>query len=83
MKALETKLLEPPQSKESEMLVLGCMLTNSNALSIGADKLQETDFYSLSDVTMPNDMKTYRQELRDLPANTADPADVTWPTKPS
>lgn len=45
MKALETKLLEPPQSKESEMLVLGCMLTNSNALSIGADKLQETDFY--------------------------------------
>ena len=27
--------------------------------------------------------KTYRQALRDLPANTADPTDVTWPTKPS
>jgi hypothetical protein len=26
--------------------------------------------------------KDYRQALRDLPANTADPADVTWPTTP-
>jgi hypothetical protein len=29
--------------------------------------LAETDFYALSDVTMSDDMKTYRQELRDLP----------------
>ena len=46
-------------------------------------KLTETDWYANSDVTMSNDMKTYRQALRDLPANTADPTDVTWPTKPS
>ena len=26
--------------------------------------------------------KTYRQTLRDLPANTADPANPSWPTKP-
>ena len=36
---------------------------------------------------MNDDTKTawsnYRQALRDLPANTADPTDVTWPTKPS
>ena len=25
---------------------------------------------------------TYRQQLRDLPANTADPANPTWPTAP-
>jgi len=25
---------------------------------------------------------TYRQALRDLPANTADPANPSWPTKP-
>jgi hypothetical protein len=25
---------------------------------------------------------TYRQQLRDLPANTADPANPTWPTPP-
>jgi len=45
--------------------------------------LTETDFYACSDVTMPSNMKTYRQALRDLPANTVDPTDVTWPTKPS
>tara|TARA_R100000278_G_scaffold110723_1_gene88007 strand:- start:217 stop:672 length:456 start_codon:yes stop_codon:yes gene_type:complete len=47
--------------------------------------LKETDFYALSDVTMSDEMKTYRQELRDLPtASGADwPHNVTWPTKPS
>ena len=32
-------------------------------------KLQETDFYALSDVTMPDYIKTWRQTLRDLPQN--------------
>ena len=45
--------------------------------------LAETDFYALSDVTMSDEMKTYRQALRDLPANTSDPANPTYPTKPS
>ena len=35
----------PPNSKESEMMVLGCMLTSVNALNIGADALDEGDFY--------------------------------------
>ena len=29
--------------------------------------LSATDYYALSDVTMSDDMKTYRQNLRDLP----------------
>jgi hypothetical protein len=29
-------------------------------------KLAETDFYALSDVTMSEDMTTYRQNLRDI-----------------
>ena len=54
-------------------------------------KLAETDFYALSDVTMSDDMKTYRQELRDLPSKSKDVAfdndpfklkNVTWPKKP-
>ena len=47
--------------------------------------LAATDFYALSDVTMSDDMKTYRQELRDLPEgkDTVDKCNnVTWPTKP-
>ena len=30
-------------------------------------KLQETDFYALTDVTMSSEMSTYRQKMRDLP----------------
>lgn len=34
-----------PNSKESEMMVLGCMLTSINSLNISADILDESDFY--------------------------------------
>ena len=44
--------------------------------------LQETDWMAGSDVTMSDSWKIYRQALRDLPANTKDPANPTWPTKP-
>ena len=47
--------------------------------------LAETDFYALSDVTMADNMKTYRQNLRDLPSgkDTVDKVNnATWPTKP-
>lgn len=45
-------------------------------------RLYETDFYALSDVTMTADMTTYRQALRDLPANTEDVFNPVYPTKP-
>ena len=47
--------------------------------------LAETDFYALSDVTLSDDMKKYRKDLRDLPAgkDTVDKCNnATWPTKP-
>ena len=47
--------------------------------------LAETDFYGNSDVTMSDDMTTYRQALRDLPAgkDTVEKCEnATWPTKP-
>ena len=47
--------------------------------------LAETDFYGNSDVTMSDDMKTYRQALRDLPSgkDTVEKCEnATWPTKP-
>tara|TARA_B100000524_G_C23473045_1_gene306871 strand:+ start:212 stop:505 length:294 start_codon:yes stop_codon:yes gene_type:complete len=48
--------------------------------------LAETDFYALGDVTMSENMKTYRQALRDITSQT--PTDINlsninWPTKPS
>ncbi len=33
--------------------------------------------------TKKQEWATYRQALRDLPANTTDPANPTWPTQPS
>lgn len=34
---------------------------------IRLEKLKETDFYALSDVTLSTEMTTYRQALRDIP----------------
>jgi lysophospholipase L1-like esterase len=45
--------------------------------------LTETDYLALADSTMTDEMQAYRQALRDLPANTEDPANPVWPTKPS
>ena len=47
--------------------------------------LAETDFYALSDVTLSDDMTTYRQALRDLPSGkdtVSKCENATWPTKP-
>jgi len=62
-------------------------------LRIERDRLlAETDWTALGDVTMSSAMKTYRQQLRDLPASSTpkldsngglDMSSVTFPTKPS
>ena len=44
--------------------------------------LTETDYLALSDSTLTDEMRSYRQALRDLPANTVDPANPVWPVKP-
>ena len=46
-------------------------------------KLAETDYLALSDNThtFADNMKTYRQELRDVPSQ-SDPDNINWPTKP-
>ena len=52
-------------------------------------RLVETDWWAVKDVTMSQARKDYRQALRDLPS-TASPkiengqlTNVTWPTKPT
>ena len=50
-------------------------------------KLKESDWMAVPDRTMTDAQKTYRQALRDLPANQT-PSDtklsnITWPTEPS
>lgn len=54
-------------------------------------RLAETDWVTLKaidasidgfGVQLPQVWMDYRQALRDLPANTVDPANPVWPTKP-
>ena len=52
-----------------------------NVRSERNSKLAETDYLALSDNTLSDAMKTYRQDLRDVPTQ-SDPDSITWPSKP-
>lgn len=71
-------------------------LTNAEAMRLLREerdtRLTKTDWRASSDLTLSDAWKTYRQSLRDLPANTTptcdsdgnlDSSSVTWPTEPS
>ena len=44
--------------------------------------LAATDWTANSDVTMSDEMRAYRQALRDVPSQAGFPDNVTWPVKP-
>ena len=49
------------------------------------NKLAETDYFALSDVTMSDEMSQYRGDLRSLPNglnNETVLQSINWPTKP-
>jgi hypothetical protein len=45
-------------------------------------KLKDTDWMGMSDVTMSTEWATYRQALRDIPSQAGFPHTITWPTEP-
>lgn len=53
-----TQFKVAPHSKESEMMVLGCMLTSQNSLNIAADELDENAFYFTEHKTIFNTLKS-------------------------
>ena len=61
--------------------------TAMNTLRLGRDHLlADSDFSVLEDApvgTAKQAWKDYRQALRDLPANTPDPAKPVWPVPPA
>lgn len=44
--------------------------------------LSETDWWAVSDRTMTQAERDYRQALRDVPQQESFPENITWPTKP-
>lgn len=74
-------------SSLSQAEVEADMAVNGGFIDLRIDRdlnLSATDWTQMSDLTLDNKAAwaTYRQALRDLPANTVDPANPTWPTKP-
>lgn len=52
--------------------------------SVRDSLLSSTDWTQIQDAPVnQTEWATYRQALRDLPANTTDPSSPTWPTQPS
>lgn len=46
------------------------------------EKLSETDHWALSDVTLSDEMREYRQALRDITDTYQTVEEVVWPEKP-
>jgi replicative DNA helicase len=61
------KIRSAPNSKESEMMVLGCMLTSVNGMNIAADGLDESDFYYTEHKIIFETLKTFYKN--DKPAD--------------
>jgi hypothetical protein len=73
----------PKEEIESKVLVK----SEENLRQTRNGLLSESDWTQIPDAPLTEAQKTewqtYRQQLRDLPSNTEDPRNVTWPTKPS
>ena len=44
--------------------------------------LRQTDIYAWADREMPEEIRVYRQALRDIPSQEGFPRNVTWPVQP-
>jgi hypothetical protein len=73
-------LVRKPQSKlDEESLQRDIIELRSNRTSL----LAASDWTQVYDAPVNrNEWATYRQQLRDLPENTTDPANPVWPTPP-
>ena len=79
---------------DGNQITLDQALVDAAAIEVAAERalsslrrqrnqlLTETDYLALVDSTLTDEMQAYRQALRDLPANTVDPANPVFPTKP-
>jgi hypothetical protein len=68
---------------ELEEIAWSDLRSQRDYLLLKTDFMMAYDYYNnIMDGAEQSAVTTYRSELRDLPANTVDPTNVTWPTKP-
>ena len=89
------KILQPTLTTEQQNQFDALKVSEWPKMKLRARRnklLEQCDWMANSDVTMSDAWKTYRQALRDLPANSPSASintttgrleNVTWPTKPS
>ena len=72
-------------SEPSDAVLYTALRRERDILLTESDWTQVGDLVSSGTMTADKlaEWKTYRQSLRDLPANTSDPSSITWPTKPT
>ena len=74
-----------PEFTEQQILdnVWNDLRSERNSRLTATDFMMTYDFYTnILTSQQQTDVTTYRQTLRDLPENTIDPSDPTWPVKP-
>jgi hypothetical protein len=76
-----TSTFSGPTDAEQSEIDLRTLRFERDKLLTSSDWTQSADS-PLTDAKK-TEWATYRQQLRDLPANTSDPANPTWPTPPS
>jgi len=81
----EDKIDEVPEASIEELEAFKLEINIQDVRGNRNRLLAESDWTQNRDVVLSNDAewKTYRQALRDLPANTTDWTNPPWPTKPS
>ena len=82
---VEDKIDEKPVATIEELEAVKLELDKEYVRNLRNRLLIESDWTQNRDVVLSNDAewKIYRQNLRDLPANTTDWTNPPWPTKPS
>lgn len=78
---------QPTQSQLDALDTQGNAYDEADAIEIlrrvRNNKLAETDWMANSDVSLSDEWKTYRQQLRDITKSYSSLDKVVWPTKPS
>ena len=67
--------------KTNDELAVDLAITAEGVRSERDSRLAATDWTALSDITMTAEMTTYRQALRDVPAQAGFPQEITWPVE--
>ena len=76
-------LPHPAAGSYEEYIIAAKALEYENLANLARSRrdqlLSETDYLALSDQTMPENVKSYRQALRDIPEQSGFPYEINWP----